>query len=84
MIAKSISIKDTERKFGGRAWKSIELTSGGLTCCSGALPGLCDSRGSQTVRQKSAEGVVPVVQATGRWMWEGPNGMERQVDRLYR
>jgi hypothetical protein len=30
MIAKPISIKDAERKFGGCAWKAIELISGDL------------------------------------------------------
>lgn len=31
MTAKSISIKDTERRCGGCASKVVELTSGGLT-----------------------------------------------------
>jgi hypothetical protein len=30
MIAKPISIKDAERKFGGCAWKAIGLISGEL------------------------------------------------------
>ena len=30
MIAKPISIKDAKRKFGGCAWKAIELISGEL------------------------------------------------------
>jgi len=29
-IAKPLSIKDAKRKSGGRAWKAVELTSGGL------------------------------------------------------
>jgi len=30
MVAKPISIKDAKRKFGGCAWKAIELISGDL------------------------------------------------------
>jgi len=30
MVAKPISIKDAKRKFGGCAWKAIELISGEL------------------------------------------------------
>jgi hypothetical protein len=30
MVAKPISIKDAKRKFGGGAWKAIELISGEL------------------------------------------------------
>ena len=77
MTAKSPSIKDAKRKSGGRALKVVELIAGDLPGCPDALSGLRDSRGSLIVRQKSAEGVVPVVQATGRWtgkartVWSG-------------
>lgn len=33
MTAKSVSIKDAKRKFGGCAWKAEKLTSGDLPCC---------------------------------------------------
>ena len=56
VIAKPISIKDAERRFGGDARKAVELTSGDL-------PSVADSRlrvGQLilTRRQKSAEGIL--------------------------
>jgi hypothetical protein len=30
MVAKPISIKDAKRKFGGCAWKAVELIAGDL------------------------------------------------------
>ena len=56
MIAKSISIKGAGRRFGGRARKAVELTSGGLRRVPGT--GLREPRGSLTASQKSAEGIV--------------------------
>ena len=64
MTAKSISIKGTGRKSGGRALKVIELTRGDLRRVS-----LARLRGTSllTAAQRSAEGIVghPA---------EGPNG----------
>jgi hypothetical protein len=37
--AKSISIKGAERRFGGCAWKAVELTSGDLCYCSTPVSG---------------------------------------------
>lgn len=34
-MAKSKSIKDAGRRFGGCAWKAVELTSGDLRSCPG-------------------------------------------------
>jgi hypothetical protein len=56
MTAKSTSIKDAKRKFGGCAWKAVKLTSGDLPHVSNS--GLREPQGSLTVRQKSAEGIV--------------------------
>jgi hypothetical protein len=56
LTAKSRSIKDAKRKFGGCAWKAVKLTSGDLPHVSNS--GLKESQDSLTVRQKSAEGVV--------------------------
>jgi hypothetical protein len=36
LIAKSISIKDAERRFGGGARKVVELTSGELSSVAGS------------------------------------------------
>jgi len=77
MTAKSISIKGTKRKSGGRALKVVELIAGGLPACSDVLSGLGDSQGSSTDGQKSAEGVVPAVSPLGvgrgkaRTEWSG-------------
>jgi hypothetical protein len=56
MIAKSISIKGTGCKSGGRVLKAVELTSGDLPFVLDT--GLRVKRFVQTGRQKSAEGVV--------------------------
>jgi hypothetical protein len=56
MTAKSISIKGTERKFGGCAWKAVELTSGDLHVVPDS--GLGGPRGRLKGVQKSAEGIV--------------------------
>ncbi len=56
MIAKPISIKGTERKFGGCAWKAVELTSGGLSLVVEIRLGV--ERLTLTGRQKSAAGIV--------------------------
>jgi hypothetical protein len=55
-IAKSTSIKGAGCKFGGCAWKAVELTSGGLS----AVPesGLRVEQSTLIVRQKSAAGIV--------------------------
>jgi hypothetical protein len=58
MTAKSISIKGAGCRFGGCAWKAVELTSGGLSHVP--EPGLRVERSTLTVRQKSAAGVVAV------------------------
>jgi hypothetical protein len=57
MIAKPISIKDAKRKFGGGAWKAVELTWGDLLRVSESR--LKASRGAWIGQQKSAEGEVP-------------------------
>ena len=56
MTAKSISIKDAQRRSGGCVWKAVVLTSGDL----GRVPGmgLRESRETLTAIQKSAEGKV--------------------------
>lgn len=75
MTAKSISIKGTKRKSGGRALKVIELIAGGLSVRSGALPGLGGPQGTSTdsaevSRGRSTRQVSPLdVEAR-----EGPNG----------
>jgi len=56
VIAKSIVIKGRGGKFGGRAVKAVDLTSGGLCCVSAT--GLRSSQGGLTAVQKSAEGIV--------------------------
>jgi hypothetical protein len=56
MIAKPISIKDAERKFGGCARKAIELISGDLLHVSDSR--LRAKQFPLTVQQKSAAGVV--------------------------
>ena len=56
VIAKPISIKGAERRFGGGARKAVEITSGGLFVVADSR-----RRTSQDVlthEQKSAEGVV--------------------------
>src|SRR6202162_1331302 len=58
LTAKSVSIKGAKRRSGGRAWKAVELTPGGLSCVRN---GLRLSRGSLTAGQKSAEGVLGYV-----------------------
>ena len=47
---------DRGGKFGGRAVKAVDLTSGGLRCVSAT--GLRSSQGGLTAAQKSAEGIV--------------------------
>ena len=65
-MAKSISIKDAERKSGDCAGKAVELTSGDLQA-SVPESGLGKSQGDPIELQKSAAGIV------GRKP-EGPNG----------
>jgi hypothetical protein len=56
VIAKPISIKGAERRFGGGARKAVEITSGGLLMVAHSR--LRASQGVLTREQKSAEGVV--------------------------
>ena len=56
MIAKSISIKGVERRFGGCVRKAVELTSGDLAFVVESRLGIEQS--VLTWRQKSAEGIV--------------------------
>lgn len=56
LTAKSSSIKDAKRKFGGCAWKAVKLTSGDLPAVSNSGLGL--SRDMPINGQKSAEGIV--------------------------
>ena len=56
MIAKSTVIKDRGGKFGGRAVKAVDLTSGDLCCVPES--GLRTPQGDLTAAQKSAEGIV--------------------------
>jgi hypothetical protein len=56
LIAKSISIKGTGCKSGGRVLKAVELTSGDLPLVLDT--GLGAKRFVLTGRQKSAEGVL--------------------------
>jgi hypothetical protein len=64
LTAKSTSIKDARRKFGGCAWKAVKLTSGDLSAVSAS--GLGTPRGAPTDGQKSAEGVVTGARIDGR------------------
>ena len=56
VIAKPISIKDAERKFGGSAGKAVEITSGGLFVLTNSR--LRASQDVLTQEQKSVEGKV--------------------------
>ena len=56
MTAKPLSIKGTGCKFGGCAWKAVELTSGDLPFVRDT--GLRGERSTLTGRQKSAADVV--------------------------
>jgi hypothetical protein len=56
MIAKPISSKDPKRKFGGCAWKAIELISGDLLHVADS--GLRMKRFLRTLQRKSAAGVL--------------------------
>jgi len=56
VIAKPMSIKDAERRFGGGARKAVEITSGGLLVVADSQ--LRASQGALSSEQKSAEGVV--------------------------
>jgi hypothetical protein len=56
MIAKPISIKDAERKFGGCARKALELIEGDLLHVSDSR--LRAKQFPLTLQQKSAAGVV--------------------------
>ena len=56
VIAKPISIKDAERRFGGGARKAVEITSGGLLAVAHSR--LRVSQDALTGEQKSAEGIV--------------------------
>ena len=69
VVAKPISIKDAERRFGGDARKAVELTSGDLF----GVPklGLRVTRAIRIAEQESAKGIVPAKSG------EGPNGVER-------
>ena len=74
LTTKSISIKGPGGKSGGCALKAVELTWGGLGHVVLMESGqLRESRGFQTMAQKSAEGIVSLEKG------EGPNGRERQV-----
>ncbi|MBA3356242.1 MAG: hypothetical protein H0U18_09990 [Pyrinomonadaceae bacterium] len=64
LTAKSISIKDAERKSDGCARKAVELTSGDLSCVADSR--LREPRGDLTLGQKSAEGVVVTQVAKAR------------------
>jgi hypothetical protein len=66
VMAKSVSIKSAERKFGDCAGKAVELTSGDLQA-SVPESGLGKSEGDPIGLQKSAAGIV-------RRKPEGPNG----------
>jgi hypothetical protein len=74
LTVKSISINDAERKSDGCAQKTVELTSGGLSCVSNS--GLGESKGDPTAGQKSAEGVVVAEAAKARTV-PLPRGKER-------
>jgi len=50
MIAKSISIKGPERRFGGCAPKAVELTSGDLSLCRGKPRGVVEATGGGGIR----------------------------------
>ena len=59
MTAKSISIKDAERKSGGCAWKAEKLTSGDLRTCPGIETGpvvRLDDRNAEVSRGHSSGG----------------------------
>jgi hypothetical protein len=66
VIAKSMAIKDRGGKFGGRAVKAVDLTSGDLRCVLDSR--LRSSQGDLTAAQKSAEGILG-----GARFVEGPN-----------
>lgn len=70
-ITKSISIKGWQRKSSGCASKVIELTPGGLPCCSETGTG--EIARFHIAGQESAEGKV------GGSFTEGLNGLERLV-----
>jgi len=69
MIAKSLSIKDAKRKFGGCAPKAVGFISGGLHRVRQS--GLSVPRGTLTAMQKSAEGIVRRKQRKARTVWSG-------------
>ena len=69
VIAKPISIKGAERRFGGGARKAVEITSGGLLAVAHSR--LRASQDVLTREQESAEGIV------SRSAGEGPNGVAR-------
>ena len=75
VTAKSTSIKDAKRKFGGCAWKAVKLTSGDLPVVS--ISGLGTSRDVLTGGQKSAEGVVTDARTGERDT--GPKGQKQPV-----
>ena len=92
LTAKSISIKEAQRRSGDCARKAAELTPGDLPCVASAT-GVAE--GSLIAGQKSAEGIVdhvvgqasealrlPKVESTDRpgTVAEGPN--ERRASRL--
>jgi hypothetical protein len=56
MVAKPISIKDAKRKFGGCAWKAIELIAGELLHVTDSR--LRVEQFTLILQQKSAAGVV--------------------------
>ena len=72
MIVKPISIKGAKRRFGGRAWKAVELTSGGLLRVPES--GLGVSRGILTAQQKSAVRVVASESGERRRIRQAPLG----------
>ena len=56
MVAKPISIKDAKRKFGGCAWKAVELIAGDLLHVADS--GLRVEYFTLILQQKTAAGVV--------------------------
>ena len=72
MIAKPISIKGAKRRFGGRAWKAVELTSGGLLRVPES--GLGAPQGVLTAQQKSAMRVVAWEAGRRRRIRQAPRG----------
>jgi hypothetical protein len=78
VIAKPLSIKSAERRFGGGARKAVEITSGDLRVVAESR--LRASQDVLTHEQKSAEGIVltPVGKArTVSQDWKGRASKQR-------